>query len=420
MTARIIPTGVTLRSYQVGFGDCTLLTFHYGETEARHVLIDFGSSARPRNAPSLLDVAQHIHDVCCHRLHAIVATHRHSDHISGFAGEPGRILANLRPGLILQPWTEAPGAAPLPLEPSPVHGRKGFLAGLERMHEVAWSSLEEIAVLKAPKTIAAQLRFLSETNLKNQEALEALREMPCPHVYACCGKPSGLERILPGVRVHVLGPPSLKHSLAVRSRHTEDASEFWHFQAQAGARSAGDVPPIFPRAEKARRDALPFETRWFLPRLETARGEQLLEIVRILDKVLNNTSLILLFEVGSRKLLFPGDAQIESWRYALEGPEKEHFRSLLSGVDVYKVGHHGSQNATPRSLWKLFHKKGSLERPDRLCTLLSTMASKHGSQDRGTEVPRKKLVDELERQSNLLSTQRLTKKEPCNVVYVPV
>jgi hypothetical protein len=42
MTER--PTGLTVRMYQVGFGDCFLLTFHYPKTGDRHVLIDFGSS----------------------------------------------------------------------------------------------------------------------------------------------------------------------------------------------------------------------------------------------------------------------------------------------------------------------------------------------------------------------------------------
>ncbi len=85
--------------------------------------------------------------------------------------------------------------------------------------------------------------------------------------------------------------------------------------------------------------SLPVETRWFLPRIEAVRGDQLLEIVRILDKQMNNTSVILLFEVGTKKLLFPGDAQLENWMYSLkEAKEASAVRKLLSKVDVYKVG----------------------------------------------------------------------------------
>src|SRR5687768_18273864 len=50
------PDRLTLRAYQVGFGDCFLLTFHYPKQSSkpafdRHVLIDFGSTGKPKNAP---------------------------------------------------------------------------------------------------------------------------------------------------------------------------------------------------------------------------------------------------------------------------------------------------------------------------------------------------------------------------------
>ena len=49
--ASIKPKGMTLRSYQVGFGDCFLLSFHYdGGTHDRHVLIDFGSTGQPKGS----------------------------------------------------------------------------------------------------------------------------------------------------------------------------------------------------------------------------------------------------------------------------------------------------------------------------------------------------------------------------------
>ena len=78
---------------------------------------------------------------------------------------------------------------------------------------------------------------------------------------------------------------------------------------------------------------------------------------------MNNTSVILLFEVGARPL-FPGDAQVENWSYALEdAPDHEATRALLADVDLYKVGHHGSLNATPKKLlWEGFRKRGSGKR----------------------------------------------------------
>src|SRR5262249_39777724 len=133
----------------------------------------------------------------------------------------------------------------------------------------------------------------------------------------------------------------------------------------------------------------PPNVRWFIKQARQIHADQLLELVRDLDSVMNNTSVILLFEVGTRKLLFPGDAQIENWSFALQN---ETWKKKLSDVNIYKVGHHGSLNATPKSLWALFEHKGDEHTRNRLETLCSTKAGKHGSVSAGTEVPRHVLV----------------------------
>jgi len=203
----------------------------------------------------------------------------------------------------------------------------------------------------------------------------------------------------------------------------EDKDEFWHLQAKASQRAAVAGKPLFPRAAQVTGSVLPVETRWFLPRVEAVRGDQLLEIVRILDMQMNNTSVILLFEVGTKKLLFPGDAQLENWMYSLkEAKEAPAVRKLLSDVDVYKVGHHGSLNATPKTLWNLFRKKSTEQQGKaRLQTIVSTMTGKHGSVDCGTEVPRSKLVQALKAESTFSTTQSLTNKSvPCLTIEIPV
>ena len=70
-----------------------------------------------------------------------------------------------------------------------------------------------------------------------------------------------------------------------------------------------------------------------------------LAVAVALDTAVNGTSLMLMFEVGKAFLLFPGDAQWGTWNAVLS---RRVGRQLLKKTVFYKVGHHGSHNATPR------------------------------------------------------------------------
>lgn len=426
MPQELKPTKLIVRPYQVGFGDCFLLTFLYPKMQ-RHVLIDFGSTGMPATANAnqieliALDIAQR----CNGKLHAVVGTHRHMDHISGFARNgkkrsSGNIIASLNPDVVVQPWTEDPRADPKTGALIPLKARqKSFLGVLNNMHRVAAVVRDEAArrQLFFGKGTAGQLTFLGNDNLKNLSAVRNLMTMGKRAVYVHYGSKSGLEKVLPGVKTMVLGPPNIEQSQEIRKQRRTDPDEFWHFHSQAqfwfsqaqAAKfvdrngGAGSVP--FLKASVY--STPPPFARWFVKRMQRLRGYQLLGIMRALDNVMNNTSVILLFEAGRKKFLFPGDAQIENWSYALSKPE---IRQLLQTVNLYKVGHHGSLNATPKTLWKLFRKRSCKKRdPNRLRSVLSTMAGKHGRSE-ATAVPRKPLVEALEAESYCFNTQHLRGK----------
>lgn len=409
------PHKLTLRAYNVGFGDCFLLTFHYARRD-RHLLIDFGSTSPPRTLQRrrdfLLDIAEDIAAVCGGRLDAVVATHRHKDHISGFATKKngkgaGDLIRALKPRLVIMPWTEDPDAAPEATVPvnDPGQAVRNFIAGLHAMHVVAAEAVRQAGRKGLAAGLRKQLSFLGEENLPNRSAVENLLTMGAENRYVYFGAKSGLEKVLPGVKVHVLGPPTLKQSAAIRRQRSKDPDEFWHFAAfwaaQAGAWRAADARRLFPQAASAGLAAAPLDARWLIEKIKTIHAEQLLAIVRALDKAMNNTSLILLFEAGGKRFLFPGDAQIENWLYALSELKRQGKLSLLEQVNVYKVGHHGSLNATPKSLWALFKNRGGHNKPDRLASVLSTKPGVHGE---ANEVPRRKLVEALEQDSHLHAT----------------
>jgi len=415
------PASLTIRMFNVGFGDCFLLTFNYARGP-RHMLVDFGSMAAPRRGRKkdyMLRVAQAIKEICGKKLHVVVATHRHRDHISGFSTGTGtgEIIAQLNPDVVIQPWTEDPQARARALTArSSVYtrGKSGpdnmtahFLGSLEDMHGVAgavtrFADREELA----GKQTREQLRFLGSDNLRNESAVRNLMRMG-RNGKACYVNAGMKLNILPGVKCTVLGPPTLQQSDEIRSQRSRDPGEFWQFRnfwaSQSLALGASPETCAGPSAPKAAGAAQPPPSvRWFINQSRQVRADQMLGLVRDLDDVMNNTSVILLLEVGKQKILLPGDAQIENWSYALSKP---HWQKLLADVNLYKVGHHGSRNATPKRLWRLFKHTGDGPDPQRIQTLCSTLSGKHGAVKSGTEVPRRLLLEELKAKSTFTSSE---------------
>lgn len=411
------PKSLTIRTYHVGFGDCFLLSFAYATGPERHVLIDYGSTGLPPDTPKtrMMDIANDIKDRTGGKLNAVVATHRHKDHISGFETKKngkgtGDVIRALKPDLVVQPWTEDPKLGPSATGPA-APGDAKHIAMLSSMQSVAELTMEQTRSTRYfNKELRSQFYFLGESNINNPAAVKNLMTMGKKAEYVYAGKKTSLENVLPGVNVDVLGPPTVKQTATIKKQRAHDPNEFWQLQARAmaaavsGAGAGGEV--LFPKHVRSHGPKFPVDDRWLIYHARNIRGDNLLQIVRMLDKVMNNTSVILLFRVGKVSLLFPGDAQLENWQYALDNKAN---RQLLAGVDVYKVGHHGSLNATPKTLWEGFRKKSKdSSNKSRLRTLMSTMEHKHGSEQAHTEVPRTTLVSALKTQSELFSTQQLS------------
>jgi hypothetical protein len=421
-TKKVQPVEMILRSYNVGFGDCMLLTFRYADFN-RHVLIDFGSTRPPKGKKldaHMLAIAKQIAVDCEGKLHALVVTHRHKDHISGFAymgGKgPGAIIRDLKPDVIIQPWTEDPKAQPdaktrTKATQAGASASVQHVASLKDMNHFAGYVRGASKRLRGShlKSIRDQLEFLGDDNdLTNRDAVTNLMTMKARKLYVNFGVDSGLKSILPGVVTHVLGPPTLEQEPGIAVQRSKDPDQFWmrlderaKFWARHGriATASTTGQALFPRHVEKRH---PWDMRWYRYQAQREQADNMLSIVRTLDGVMNNTSVILLFEVGNKSLLFPGDAQYENWMYALS---KAAVVKRLAKVDLYKVGHHGSLNATPKDLWKLFSARGGKTKRGRLTSVLSTLAGVHGSEAAHTEVPRHPLVTALENESDLRDTR---------------
>jgi hypothetical protein len=217
------------------------------------------------------------------------------------------------------------------------------------------------------------------------------------------------------VSVRVLGPPTIEQTEKIAKRYAKTSAEYWELQARAvsgmGLGPRPNQSPFDP-AFHDRHSAWPRYLKAMAPRLRRMRLEQVLQIVRALDEMLNNTSVILLFEAGGQKLLFSGDAQAESWLYALEdADDHDEVRQRLAEVTVYKVGHHASHNATPKMLWNGFARRNAQCGSARLKTLLSS------KRDVYPGIPRGSLMEALAAESELHSTLDLEDSTPLTLTF---
>ena len=252
-----------LRAFNVGFGDCLLLSIDYDDGDSRHALIDFGTSKLPPRAPAsrMLDVANHIKAATGGTLHMVVATHRHSDHISGFGKtDSGKVIEALHPQVVLQPWTEHPDLDPAATTPvlAAQHppGHLALTRTLANMSSFAAGAASEgrrlQGVARFPKTVAARLEFLGETNLTNRPAVERLMRMGDRHIYASFGDDLELGDLFPRVTIEVLGPPTLAQQPSIARQAREDAEEFWHLAGTWGLAAAKGTATIHDRSEERR------------------------------------------------------------------------------------------------------------------------------------------------------------------------
>jgi hypothetical protein len=403
--------------HQVGFGDCFLLSFTYpqpledGRSE-RHVLIDFGTVSLPTGWKDLKKVAAEINHRTTGQIDAIVVSHRHRDHLSAF-GIPDiaqQLTEQAAPKLVIRPWTEDPGAdANFTGGDGPGEHSLAFVKSLRDAHDFANAMATQIAT-QGGRSLQGDLRQAATTQLSNQDAiaqLDAWSENGRGE-YLHYGTPTTLGSLLPGVTVRVLGPPTIEQHADVASERASDPTEFWMLYRQlvgqlptttiqALVEAGKDQDPLSAEsADKADAPDMIAPVKWLTAHLDRQQLGSFLRIVRVMDDALNNTSVILVFDVegsgGTKRLLFPGDAQIENWEYALKLADAETNTKLLQTVDLYKVGHHGSRNATPRTLFDLWTDPKVHDRP--MTGLMSTKPGVYGRSPE-TAVPRSTLVDAL-------------------------
>jgi beta-lactamase superfamily II metal-dependent hydrolase len=337
-----------VRMYNAGFGDCFLLQFPYGN-ELRLVLIDCGKHSASRGGLDLDDLAELVvadvtELVGQPRIDVVVATHRHRDHVEGF-DQP--VWAGVEVTEVWMPWTENPD--------NPV-----AVDLLNRQSNRALN-LKNLAAAADDTARWKEIQALADNNLTNAKAMAMLHHGFAgdpTRYYLPESEPADTTSTartltfttptLPGVTIHVLGPD--RDERTIRDINPPATASYFRASEDELGRSSGDAADVLPFASFAV-DQRDFPRRY--PHLDLPnRGDivnagrtDALAVVASLDQSVNGTSLMLAFEYRGATMLFPGDAQWGTWRAALDDPRR---KAILAATDIYKVGHHGSHNATPR------------------------------------------------------------------------
>ena len=376
---------IEIRAYIVGFGDCILLRLPDGP-RTRHVLIDFGRA--PNDASSLERFPAIANDVakqCNGHLDLIVVTHEHLDHLEGFY----RQRAVFDQMQVDQVWMGLP-SHPSYYTKYPNARRQKKLQ--EAVSRFAASARRQGLVLHPA------FRSLLENNLANKDRIDYLRRLGTqPAAYLARGKTGRTgSQFSQNIKLHVLAPEedtsvyygtngssrarvaALAAAYDLPSATAADDSFSWDFKSIARAVD-GDQPGF---------SASDFE------RLRGAIREDGVAAARFIDRAQNNTSLCLLIEAAGKRLLLPGDAELESWEMM-----RKHCKAHLKPVDFLKVSHHGSHNGTPLDL---LDQLLPLKRAAKAKVLVSTKRNVYGTT---TPVPDNGVLTELRRRcSELLTT----------------
>jgi metallo-beta-lactamase superfamily protein len=368
--------------YRQGLGDCFLLSIPKAEGQACHVLIDCGVLTGTADAArKMRKVAQNIADETNRRLDVLAVTHEHWDHTSGFV-QARDILQQVQVGEVWVAWTEKPGDALADeLASTRANARKAVAAAARRLRATGAGRTGGSASEGMEGLLAFFGPFDADGRPTTAQAMDWVKSRPNATIRYC--EPGGEPMLLPGLddlRVFVLGPPRDK-KLIGKSDPSKRNSEVYGLAAgpnmHVGFLAAVDAlendtdvadQPFADwfglKDEEARNNDFLARRYWSTTDkwrrieddwLDTAEGLSLR-----LDSDTNNTSLVLAFELGSSKqiLLFPGDAQVGNWLswsnlswnvQDTTGQMKTiRIEDLLARTILYKVGHHGSHNATLR------------------------------------------------------------------------
>lgn len=327
------PSDTIVRSYNVGLGDCFLLSFDDSGTR-RHILFDFGT-APGQSTHDFAAIAENIKQVTNKKIDVVVVSSDHHDHINGFRNQE-TIFKDIEVDHVWMAATCDPACAD-----------EAAITTITKAREKAKTFLE----IEHDNELAASFKTVVESNVPTTKELQCVRDLAKNGVTYLCHE-IGLEGSPFGSTIHidVLGP----HEDATNYFITDDSYPKFQQLERVSERldfglSTDKVAKHPLLTSRKFKNATCIEKPVNLSGRDwqsLRKRNQVFGVseMRSIDSVINDLSLVLLITINGKKLLFPGDAGANSW-YFLE--------DIINGktddmsIDFLKLAQHGSQIGTP-------------------------------------------------------------------------
>lgn len=381
---------ITIRMYRSGLGDCFLLTLPDKQNNPFYILMDCGVFFRTPDEEKIMRlVVKDVEATIQRHLHLIVVSHEHYDHLCGF-NHARDIFSGMTIDKIWFSWTEDPAndlanqlREEIEKKAEALHGLVSHLSGID-MDDQLKDRLGQVGMLLDFFGVAKANGKPSST----REALQFLKEdITAEKKYCYPGKVESLPE-LPGIRFFILGPPEDRKRI-YKINPSQSKEEVYHLGLLKDDNRfmLGAFERLNDKTTTIPDDYYPFDATHRInfsdAKSNTAFFQQYygfapehdnywrnintdwLDIAGTLaldlDDVTNNTSMVLAIQdIASGKVfLFPGDAQVGNWlswdQYTWNVKNANGEQSTVTSKDLlaqtvfYKVGHHGSHNATMRN-----------------------------------------------------------------------
>ena len=373
-------TTANIKMYRVKeLGDCFLLRFSDG-TDVSNILVDCGSFRNGKDSKARMkEIVNDIkNQLGTDQLDVVIGTHQHNDHLSGYIHEKDA-FKKMPIGQVWLSWLDDPDDQ-MALKIGKDYNN--FLTNLRNISLKLKANVGYTA-LEVKDSVDRILGFYGLSKSANgrfppdlpAEAVKILRTLGNKKPkYLKPGQAFNLPGLSHGaVKVYVLGPPrnetalkdikptdsetydpelALANTQAVRFIHAlnnlgskkadwDDEADYPFYEGESKSKNFKYVMDAYKRRNEKWRQ---IDDDWL---------KQAERLALWMDSYTNNSSLVLAFELvkANKVLLFAADAQTGNWNSWKEvkwknAPAGFNWINLMEKIVFYKVGHHGSHNAT--------------------------------------------------------------------------